>query len=189
VGGTSYGPHMTTRQGPRRRGTVLSGAALLVLVAVFTACEQSAPLPSPSPADLVQPLPAGADGTVDRVVDGDTVVVDGRSVRLIGVDTPETVKQGAPVGCYGPEASRATKALLPVGERVRLVADRESTDRFGRDLRYVYRLDDGLFVQSYLVRFGFARTLFIEPNVARREPLAALRTEADAAGRGLWGAC
>lgn len=180
-----------SRKQPSRKQTsaLLTSVLLVVLVAVFTACEETAELPTPSAADLVAPVPAGSDGTVERVVDGDTIVVNGRSIRLIGVDTPETVKQGAPVGCYGPEASRATKALLPAGERVRLVSDREDKDRYGRDLRYVYRLQDGLFVQSYLVRFGFARTMFIKPNVAQREPLDALRVEADGAGRGLWGAC
>jgi micrococcal nuclease len=179
----------------RRRGTAgqtsVGGAVLvLVLLAVFTACDGSeTALPSPSTSDVVQPLPPGTDGTVDRVVDGDTVVVDGRDVRLIGIDTPETVKRGAPVACYGPEASRATKALLPPGERVRLVADVERQDRYGRELRYVYRLDDGLFVQSYLVREGFARTLVVKPNIARRDVLASIAAEAKADGRGLWGAC
>jgi micrococcal nuclease len=176
---------------PSRRRTTLAGTGLLLaLLVAFTACgDPAVELPTPSAADVVTPLPPGTDGTVERVVDGDTVVVDGRHVRLIGIDTPETVKQDAPVGCYGPEASTATKALLPVGERVRLVADVERQDRFGRELRYAYRLEDGLFVQSYLVRAGFARTLVVRPNVARRDVLATIEREAKDAGRGLWGAC
>lgn len=173
---------------PTRRTARL--ALLLAMTLAFTVgCSAVAPLPAASPADVVRPLPPGTDGTVERVVDGDTVVVDGRSVRLTGIDTPETVKSGAPVGCYGPEASRAAKGLLPVGSKVRLVTDTEHTDRYDRDLRYVYRHSDGLFVQAYLVREGFARTLVIRPNTAHREDLAALEQGARAMGRGLWGAC
>ncbi len=83
--------------------------------------------------------------TVTEVVDGDTVVVafpGGRSetVRLLGVDTPETVDPDEPVECYGPEASAFTHARLD-GRQVRLEKDREERDRYGRLLAYVY-VDD-----------------------------------------------
>ena len=76
-----------------------------------------------------------------RVIDGDTIEVsiDGseEDVRYIGVDTPETVKPGAPVQCYGPQASAANHRLVE-GRTVRLVFDRERRDAYGRLLAYVY---------------------------------------------------
>ena len=73
---------------------------------------------------------------------------------MIGVDTPETVKPSSPVECFGPEASAATKALLPAGTPVRLVRDVEAKDRYDRELFYVYRARDGLFVSGDLCRRG-----------------------------------
>ena len=98
-------------------------------------------------------LRAGAvfQDRVERVVDGDTLVLSelGR-VRMIGMNTPETVapaqRQGAPPQCFGPEASAATKALLPVGTVVRLETDTEPQDRYGRALVYVYREPDDSFI-------------------------------------------
>jgi micrococcal nuclease len=133
--------------------------------------------------------------TVTRVVDGDTVYVRAGSrsfdVRLLGIDTPETVDPHRPVGCFGPEASAYTKHLL-TGGRVRLVYDRQRRDRYGRWLAYVYLLRDGrppLFVNARLVRAGYARTLSIPPNTAHASELAELEREAALAGLGLWSAC
>lgn len=138
---------------------------------------------------------AGVAGSavVDRVVDGDTVVLRIRGTReharLIGVDTPETVKPNAPVQCFGPEASRHLEALLPPGTRVRAVRDTESRDRFGRLLVYLWRLPDERFVNLDLIAGGFARTLFIAPNVAYRDQFSRAATTASAQRKGLWGSC
>jgi micrococcal nuclease len=141
---------------------------------------------------------AGGSGTssaarVVRVVDGDTIVaaVGGRQerVRYIGVDTPETVKPGTPVQCFGKKASARNQALLPAGTRVRLETDAEERDRYGRLLAYVYRDDDGLFVNASLVRDGYATVLTIRPNVAHADQFTALARAARKAGRGLWNAC
>jgi micrococcal nuclease len=138
---------------------------------------------------------AGRSGatTVVRVVDGDTVVVrlpaGEETLRLVGIDTPETVKPDAPVECFGPEASARTKALLPTGTAVRLERDLEARDRYGRVLAYVYRLPDDLFVNLSLAADGFARPLSIAPNVAYSDRFAGAAAEARRAGRGLWGAC
>eukprot|EP00439_Symbiodinium_sp_Y106_P060372 s666_g8.t3 len=107
---------------------------------------------------------------VVNVIDGDTVKLKqaGRC-RLIGVNTPETVaprqKEGAPPDCYGPEASALTKGLLPPGSKVRIEFDVEPTDKYGRQLVYVYRANDGLFINGELVKKGAARRLRIPPNV------------------------
>jgi len=134
------------------------------------------------------PPPAG--GVVERVVDGDTVIVraDGGvlRVRLLGIDTPETVDPDRPVGCFGPEASAYTKHLL-TGRSVTLVYDRELHDRYGRLLAYVYLR--GRFVNASLIELGYARTLSVPPNTAHAAELASLERRAALDGRGLWGAC
>lgn len=158
--------------------------------AVLGGSLSGSPAPPPRPGPAAGGLPAGLDVTVERVVDGDTIVVSGKErVRLIGVDTPETKDPRRPVGCFGKEASRFTSSLLPAGSRVRLVADVEQRDRYQRLLAYVYRLPDGLFVNAELVRRGFAQVLTIPPNVAHSADFLALSREAREAGRGLWGAC
>jgi micrococcal nuclease len=132
-------------------------------------------------------------GTVVRAVDGDTIIVaaGGRTedVRLIGMDTPETVDPRRPVGCYGPQASTFTKHLL-TGRRVTLEYDRVQRDRYGRYLAYVFL--DGpprVFVDARLVALGYARTMAIPPNTAHAGLLARLERRAALAGRGLWSAC
>ena len=133
-----------------------------------------------------------AAGTVERVVDGDTFVLEGGDrVRLLGIDTPETVDPDRPVGCFGPQASAYTKHLL-TGRRVRLVYDRERRDVYDRLLAYVYLerpAAPDLFVNARLVSAGYARTLSIPPNTAHAAQLAALERAAALAGRGLWSSC
>jgi micrococcal nuclease len=134
--------------------------------------------------------PRSAAAYVTRVVDGDTIEVrlDGREedVRYIGVDTPETVKPGAPVDCFGPQASSFNHRLVE-RRRVRLVFGVERRDRYGRLLAYVYLGDR--FVNAELVRRGLARTLTIPPNDRFAERLKRLEIAAARAGRGLWSAC
>jgi len=127
---------------------------------------------------------------VTRVVDGDTIDVeaDGRRdvVRYIGVDTPESVKPNTPVQCFAKAASHENERLV-AGRRVRLVLDAERRDRYGRLLAYVYRGD--VFVNAHLISGGFARTLTIRPNDHFANRFTLLQNRAQAAGRGLWGAC
>jgi micrococcal nuclease len=134
-----------------------------------------------------------AQATVVRVVDGDTIIArlgggDVERVRLIGMDTPESVKPGVPVQCFALRASAATKHLL-TGRRVKLVQDVESRDRYGRLLAYVYREPDGLFVNEELVRRGLARPYPFAPNTRFAGPIAGLARAAQRAGKGLWSAC
>ena len=127
---------------------------------------------------------------VVRVVDGDTIEVSigGREddVRYIGVDTPETVKPGEPVQCFGPEASEFNHDLVE-GRTVELEFDRELRDAYDRLLAYVFVGDE--MVNEELVAGGYARTLEIEPNTSRAEQLSALEERAGREGLGLWGAC
>lgn len=167
---------------------LLAVAVLVVVGLVATGGSDSEVPPSAGPA--VGDLPAGLDVTVERVVDGDTIVVSGgERVRLIGVDTPETKDPRRPVGCFGKQASDFTASVLREGSRVRLVGDAEPRDRYDRLLAYAYRLPDGLFVNAELLRQGFGQVLSIPPNVAHAEEFVALARQAREAGRGLWQAC
>lgn len=162
-----------------------------LVVAALGACG-GAGAPSPPAAEAVADARQGL-GSVERVVDGDTLVVriagQQERLRLIGMDTPESVKEGTAVECFAREAANRTKALLPPGTAVRIVRDVEARDRFGRLLGYVYRHEDGLFVNLTLLREGYAATLTFPPNVAHADEFVAAARDARQAGRGLWSRC
>lgn len=123
---------------------------------------------------------------VERVVDGDTIIVEGVGrVRLIGVDTPETVHPNRPVEFFGKEASAFAKGLLE-GKRVRLEYDQERQDRYGRTLAYVY-LDDGTFVNAEIIRRGYGHAYTRFP-FRHMEAFRQFEREARDNRRGLWGA-
>ena len=138
------------------------------------------------------PAEPGA-ATVVRTVDGDTIVVriGGRDerVRLIGIDTPESVDPRRPVECFGKEAAARTAELLPAGTPVRLVGDVEPRDRYDRLLAYVYRASDGLFVNLALAEEGYASLATFPPNVAHVDDFRAATARAREDGLGLWSAC
>ena len=141
-----------------------------------------------------RPALAGGGGerqvTLDRVVDGDTLELrDGTRVRLIGIDTPETVHPDFGDECYGPEASRYAERLLHPGDELRLVLDVDRYDQYGRLLAYVYRAVDDLFVNAQLVKRGFAYVESVPPNVAHAARLRRLAGDAREHDRGLWSAC
>ena len=98
-----------------------------------------------------------------RVVDGDTLLLSpAEKVRLIGVDTPETVHPRKPVECYGKEASEFTRKMVE-GKTVRLEIDdtnakRHHKDRYDRTLAYVY-LEDGTLLNSEIIRQGYGRII------------------------------
>lgn len=182
--------------GQRRPSTTalgeLAGALpSLTAVTLLAACAGPAPVETAPIPGVGTP---GGAATVTHVVDGDTldVTFDGGAeerVRLLGIDTPETVKPNAPVECFGPEASARAKAVLTPGTPVLVQRDTEARDRYGRLLVYLWRRADGLFVNADLVTGGFARTLSIEPNTAHQADLSAAAAAARAARSGLWGAC
>lgn len=142
-------------------------AAVVLLAAALAGCSGSPAASQQSPSQAtsswsgpIMPSTAAGPYPVERVVDGDTVIVDADGerlrVRLIGIDTPETVQPGTPVECFGPQASEAAKALQD-GRSVYLEFDatQGQIDRYGRTLAYVW-LPDGRMVNQVLVRDGFA---------------------------------
>ena len=161
-------------------------AALVVFLVALGACTL------PGRGGPTAPTEAGA-GTIVRPIDGDTVVVriDGADehVRLIGIDTPESVAPDRPVECFGPEAKERMAELLPAGTAVRLERDIEARDRYDRLLAYVFRADDDVLVNRLLVEEGFAESYPYPPNTARQDELDEAEAAAKAAGRGLWPVC
>jgi len=151
-----------------------------------------------------------AIGRVTWVTNGDTFIarviwhdpeygcriLDGRSysIRLVGVDAPETVHPGKPAECYGPEASALTKAMLE-GRNVCLLRDVSCRDRYGRLLAHVWVDTDPnhpgceTWLNTELVEQGYARVKTYPPDTAFEDLLKTLECEAYQARRGLWGAC
>ena len=171
---------------------------LCVAATLLAACHGAAAgstQAAPPTAERLRPVTTDveANATVERVVDGDTIVVDidghRETVRLIGINTPETVKPNSPVECYGPEASKRTKELLPPGTPVRLERDIEARDVYGRLLAYVRRAADGMFVNLELVEEGDAVLLTFPPNTAHTDEFVNAASTAERAGLGLWSAC
>ena len=141
-----------------------------------------------------EPAPPFATGTVVRAIDGDTILVRGadggiEDVRLLGIDTPETVDPRRPIGCFGAQASAYTKHLL-TGRRVILRYGRGLHDRYGRFLAYVWLPGPRpVFINAQLVALGYARSYPFPPNTAHAGLFAELERRAALAGVGLWGAC
>jgi micrococcal nuclease len=139
-------------------------------------------------AEIVQ-VDKEEKGVVVRVIDGDTIVVNlagvEKTVRYIGVDTPEPYRDKEPA-CYSAEATERNKKLVSEKE-VRLISDVGDVDRYDRLLRYVYVGD--MFVNEILVKEGYATKLSISPNTKNASRFSQLEREAVAQKRGLWGVC
>ncbi|MEK9135121.1 MAG: thermonuclease family protein [Patescibacteria group bacterium] len=124
---------------------------------------------------------------VSRVIDGDTIELsNGKKVRYIAMDTPETVDPRKPIQCFGVEASNRNKQLVE-GKTVLLEKDISETDRYGRLLRYVYI--DGVFVNLFLVQEGFAYSYTYPPDVKYQSQFTEAERLAREQKRGLWGSC
>ena len=127
---------------------------------------------------------------VGRVVDGDTITLrNGSRVRLVQIDTPEVYFHAE---CYGRRASAVTKRLLRPGALVRLLREpaTDRVDRYGRLLRYVIRIHDGLDVNIRLVALGAAAPYFYRHRRGRfAGKLERLAKRARAHKHGLWGRC
>ena len=131
--------------------------------------------------------PAPVEGTVVRVVDGDTIHVRigarVEKVRYIGVNTPEVQHPTRGEEPGGREAAEVNRRLVE-GQAVRLELDMQERDRYGRLLAYVWIGD--LMINAELVRLGYAQVMTIPPNVRYQEVFLKLQREAREAGRGLW---
>ncbi len=126
---------------------------------------------------------------VVRVIDGDTIwicCIAGKreGVRYIGINTPETKHPTKEVEHYGEKASEANRMLVD-GKTVRMEFDVQQFDKYGRTLAYVY-LEDGTFVNAWLVQHGYAAVMTVPPNVKHQELFLKFQREAREAGRGLW---
>jgi micrococcal nuclease len=130
---------------------------------------------------------------VVEVMDGDTLRVKVNhkviTVRLLGINTPETVDPRRGVGCFGPEASKQTKELL-TGQKIFLALNpkREVLDRYGRYLAYIYR-EDGLFINEKLLTEGYAREYTYGSPYSLQKEFKSLEKKAKVAQKGLWGTC
>lgn len=121
---------------------------------------------------------------VVRVVDGDTFEIEGgERVRLIGIDTPETVNPNTKIECFGKESSEYLKTLIE-GKQVRLEGDRTDRDRYARLLRYAYLGD--IFVNEVLVRDGYAESVVYKPDTTKQEALDRAENLARQEEKGRW---
>ncbi len=153
-----------------------------------------------APATLQAELGGYEEATVLRAVDGDTIEVEitaraegpgageaavgaTYTVRLLGIDTPESVSPREPVECFGREAAAATAALLE-SATVQLVKDVEERDGFDRLLRYVYLGAE--LANARLVVNGYAHAYTYPPNIRHSGLLVQLEREARENHRGLW---
>jgi micrococcal nuclease len=203
-------PHRPRR--PRRRRLRLTSLIAAIISAAIIAYTQAAPAvttpptagasPSPTPTSSLQHVVDDAKDAVlgaqpglwhvSHVVDGDTINVtlgnQKETVRLLGIDTPETHDPRKPVQCFGETAAAHTQSLLE-GKNVRLEPDPTDSDRdkYHRLLRYVY-LPDGTLVNAELVRDGYAFAYTVFPLV-KLDEFRALEAEARDNNRGLWAGC
>ena len=163
---------------------------LLCIAVLITACRSGS---TPALTQSTTATVLAINATMVSVVDGDTIDVNIKGhrerVRLIGIDTPETKKPNTPVQCYGPEATKFTKSLLPSDTPLHLERDVVARDDFGRMLAYVYVAGDGEFVNLTIITRGFARPLTIPPNSSHSNELIEAARIAEAGNIGLWARC
>lgn len=146
-------------------------------------------LPSEEPAKIENP-PKPGYYRVLKVVDGDTLAIDmeGKSetLRLIGINTPETVDPRKPVECFGKEASNKAKKLL-AGQNIKIEKDptQSERDKYNRLLAYVYK-EDGLFFNKYMIEEGYAYEYTYQVPYAYQAEFKAAQAQAEQSKKGLW---
>lgn len=178
---------------PKRPGKLASAEQPPIQAALLAPALEPSPVAAPVPKPPTpQALPPNTY-VVDRVIDGDTIVLNIRGtaekVRLIGLDTPEVVDSKKPVQCYGQEASAEANAILD-GKVVRFEADptQGTYDVYHRLLGYVF-LPDGTNVEEYMIKNGFGREYTYRLPYKYQKQFKAAQVQAKAAGVGLWSAC
>jgi micrococcal nuclease len=129
---------------------------------------------------------------VTKVIDGDTVEIEYNGtiekVRLLGIDTPEIKDPRKPVQCFGKEASGKTKELLE-GEKVFIEFDESQgeRDKYGRLLLYLRRESDGLFINDYLIKEGYAYEYTYNLPYKYQRQFQQSESSASQDKKGLWG--
>ena len=180
----------------RKFGLSAGTAGLVVSVALILFGLLFATDHLPLPSKVRAPLAEGIYPVV-RVVDGDTIIIGDRAsksqqyqIRLIGADTPETVKPNTPVEPFGPEASEFTKQkIADANNKIRIAFDGDQIDRYDRVLAMVYLpMPDGeVWLNELLIREGLARaqTQYRYSNGAK-DTFRRAEAEAKAAKRNIW---
>ena len=169
---------------PYRAAPHWYGPAALVVVVLLVAFRWWStfqdPTPSPGP-----PLLSEGEYAVARAVDGDTLeLVSGERIRLLGVNTPETVAPNKPVEPWGPEAADFSQAFIAAGP-VRLTFDQERHDRFGRHLAYAWRGET--LLNEELIRAGLSEAVTVFPySRAMKDRFLAAQRRAKREHRGIW---
>ncbi|MDH4655092.1 thermonuclease family protein [Pseudomonas sp. JS3066] len=160
---------------PLTKKAPLTGAFFFFLILSFS-LHAACPVPRNLPTYQVR-----------KVVDGDTLrLVDGRSVRLIGLNAPELARKGRSAEPYATTARQRLAGLVQAsGGRVALRLGRESKDRYGRTLAHLYD-NRGRNLEELLLADGLAFRIAIAPNAALNNCHAAAERSARRAGRGLW---
>jgi micrococcal nuclease len=142
---------------------------------------------------IPQPLPPDVEvATVTRVEAADTLLVSipssgPVSVKLLGVELPESMTPGKPIACFGAEAFANTRSQLE-GKIVYLEKDLSTTDDLDRLLRYVY-WEDGRMVNEHLARSGYATEATMAPDLKYQARLKQAQQDAQTARRGMWSRC
>lgn len=141
-----------------------------------------------SAGDYPQKPDSLVQAAIVRVVHGDTFTIKSSGgetkIRLIGVNTPETVDPNSPVEEYGKEASDYTNGRLKEGMTVELEYDVQQVDQYGRQLAYLW-IGDEMF-NATLVQEGYAQVETYAPNLKYVDFFSTLEQEAEAQGKGLW---
>ena len=131
--------------------------------------------------------------SIATVIDGDTItaMIDGKptSIRLIGIDTPESSTSTRPEECGGEEATQFLRSILPQGTPILLTRDQELIDPYNRLLAYVHRQSDGLFINLALAKYGMADELSFLPNTRHAAHIRKAVTAARTSGAGVWSLC
>ncbi|OYO18875.1 hypothetical protein BI335_06510 [Enemella evansiae] len=168
----------------------VAGGVLATTVVLGAVIAQSGERGTASDAPAPSPSATRPTTTVTRVIDGDTIQVDDagtpRRIRLLNVDTPETVDPNQTVQCGGPEATEWLKRRLPAGAEVSLQYDVERTDGYGRTLAKV--ISRGQNVSAEIAREGLGLAMVIAPNRAFYPEVQAAERQARDGRRGLFAA-